>query len=446
MTEMPPLPPSLQTNPDTISPGEFWLDAYVTRSKQITPMAPHAFHLSAGLAILSTIVARRVVVNAWYGDRYPNLFIMWVAPSTIFKKSSTLDTASKILYTQWPYLLAPANITPEALVEIMAGKKPINYDELSQSQQEDWLKEAIYAGQKAFVVDECSGFLGSTRRDYNQGLVELLLKLYDCTPEYSRQTRGKGRETIRNAYLTFLGASTPQMMAPFIADPLNWTNGLLPRFLFALAPPEKPLFNLGNNEHDVDDLVPHLKRMDQKLPQRTTCEQETSVRCEMAPEAITLLQDYYKFTSYDAIDSMGDNEGLKAAYGRLHEHVLKIATLLATCDWADTDISHPEMSEGHLLRAIQIMETFRSSLHTLVDNAHRQQKESMDQKVLAGLGKAGPAGLTHRDLYKNFSLPADEVRASLERLVRSGQVRQSSRSPDGNGGRPTTYYHLGNAA
>ena len=84
-----------------------WLDRYAAYGMSISPMTPRAFHESAGLSLGATAIARRLHVPMRYGLVYPNLFVLWVARTTIFHKSTAMDAARDIARAAFPHLLAP---------------------------------------------------------------------------------------------------------------------------------------------------------------------------------------------------------------------------------------------------------------------------------------------------------------------------------------------------
>ena len=61
----------------------FWLDDYIDDASSKSPMTPKLFHESAGLTLGSAAIARRLVVELPFGPIYPNLFVVWIAQTTL---------------------------------------------------------------------------------------------------------------------------------------------------------------------------------------------------------------------------------------------------------------------------------------------------------------------------------------------------------------------------
>ena len=171
---------------------------------------------------------------------YPNLFAVWIAPSTLYHKSTALNKARYVLRETVPFLLAPQEATPEALYSDMSGKQPTNYNELPAEEQTQWLLERDFAAQRGLVTDEISGYLASAGKDYNAGLLESLMLFYDCEPKFTRSTVKNGRLTINNAYLSILGASTPAALRSYLTPEKAWGNGSWPRFAILTPDTARP--------------------------------------------------------------------------------------------------------------------------------------------------------------------------------------------------------------
>jgi len=75
-----------------------------------------------------------------------------------------------------------------------------------------------------------AGLFGAfNKKDYMQGLKDLIMELYDC-PDYADKDTQSGLTIVRNAYLSILGVTTPAGLSAAV-NTTDWDNGLLPRFL-----------------------------------------------------------------------------------------------------------------------------------------------------------------------------------------------------------------------
>ena len=140
-----------------------------------------------------------------FGDIFPNLFVCWIAPTTLWHKTTGLNIARRIAHESFPWLLAPQDMTPEAFLSDLAGREPTNLATMSSEDQKLWQLERDFCAQRGLAMDEMSGLMASAGRDYNAGLLEAFMRFYDCEPLNERSTRGQGRVVVRDAYLTMTG-------------------------------------------------------------------------------------------------------------------------------------------------------------------------------------------------------------------------------------------------
>ena len=221
----PPLAQDARFDPAVGHGAGAWIDTYTRCAHAISPMTPTLFHRSASLWLVGVAIARRLVVNVGFGPLFPNLSILWVAPTTLFRKSTALAVAREQARKTLAHLLLPQDSTPEALLFDLAGRSPSNLDDLPEADRNEFLLARDFAAQKALILDEASGLLASAGRDYNAGLLEALMRLLDCDPLYGRRTLGRGQVTVRHSYLSFLGATTPEAMGAHLKEGTLWHKG-----------------------------------------------------------------------------------------------------------------------------------------------------------------------------------------------------------------------------
>jgi hypothetical protein len=171
---------------------------------------PAAFHVQAGMAALSIALGNRVWCDGWARPIYPNLWMVLIASSG-FGKSVPLDMS-------------------EAIVRMAGLGDSVLPDSFSQ--------EALYATlsrqpRGIFYLQEFSAFIGSLQRQYNEGAIPWLTKVYDV-PDVDTRVLRKETITLRKPCITILGASSPDWFAESYKASLL-SGGFLARFLFAPA-------------------------------------------------------------------------------------------------------------------------------------------------------------------------------------------------------------------
>ena len=88
-----------------------------------TTDGPDEFIFMAGLAALGAIAGHNFYIRGAIGNRiYPNLYILIVAPSTLYRKSTAISIAEKVVRMYDKVLVYPAEFTPEQLLHILQNK------------------------------------------------------------------------------------------------------------------------------------------------------------------------------------------------------------------------------------------------------------------------------------------------------------------------------------
>lgn len=418
-----------------------WINDYMIYANKISPMTPLRFHLSSALWLISSIVARRLYVPMDFARIYPNIWVLWVARSTIFGKSTSMDLTRRIARRTVPHILAAEDMTPEGLLLDMSGAEPANLIQMRMDDQQAWTERRNFSGQRAWTIDEFSGLLAASSKDYNSGMLEILLKFYECADQYDRLTAGRGLQTIHNAYLSLLSASTPTAMASFLGTERLWGMGWWPRFAILVPDQERPdwILPAPPTETEADALSEKLRELYQRLPQPRWPEPPQSLPTLISKDAFDLWGAYNKALRYDLLTTALEDK-LWAAYGRLPIQALKIATLLAAMEWGDTP--SPQIELSHIYQALAITEDWRYCLHKAIALIEIESQDKLKQAVIQQVSKNDPVGVTERDICKalKHKKPA-EIERALDELLHAGEIT-SVEQQNSRGGPRTTRFVL----
>ncbi len=423
--DVPPLPEPVQDliNSDLAAQAGTWIDDYVAYAANVSPMTPVSFHESAALWLVSSSVARRVVLNMAFDHIYPNLWFAWVAPSTLFGKSTSMNLARRIALQAFPHLLTAEDMTPEGLIGDMSGREPNNLAQMTLQEQTAWQDRRDFAGQRAWTMDEFSGLLASAGRDYNAGLIETLMRFYDCTEKYSRLTAGRGMQTIKHSYLTLLSASTPTALTQHLMSERLWSMGWWPRFALLAPESNRPAWQEPKAQPPPDQLVTRIRTIYKRLPEPTWPEPTPDIPARLVGDSFQIWNRYNKALRYELLDSDCLDQRFWAAYGRMPVHALKVATILAILDWPEGE-ELPPVYPRHVMRAMQIVEGWRRSAHRVLDLASNQAENNLQQRVVQLITK-NPGGMTLRDVYKRMKrTKPKKIESMLDDLVLRGELRQ----------------------
>jgi hypothetical protein len=149
-----------------------WLAQYMDWAGTTGNQTPMIFHQAAGLWLLATAVGRRLYGEAPWGVKiYPNLYLMLVAGTTFYRKSTAYKLAEQVARQAIPHMLMPTPGSPERFQEALAGRMPSNFDKLVREQQERLTKAQPFAAQRGLLKDEVAGLFGAiNKRDYMVGV------------------------------------------------------------------------------------------------------------------------------------------------------------------------------------------------------------------------------------------------------------------------------------
>jgi hypothetical protein len=433
---VPALPEWAKMPPNLAKQVGAWLDLYTDYGRSVSPMTPRTFHESAGLWLASVAIARRLVLRMPYDDIYPNLFIVWLAETTLYRKSTALNIGRKLAREVLAHLMAPQDTTPEALLSDMAGYQPQNLGALPLAEQQEWEKSRDFSAQRGLVYDEMSGLMAGAGKDYNAGLLEAFLRFYDCDSHYDRSSRGQGRVVVKNSYLSILGASTPAAMSFHFKSERLWGLGWWPRFAI-LTPEGRPEWEEPRAEPRPSEIAQKLQVLYNRLPTAKYPDFPQPLEVKLGAGVYDAWSKYNRALSHELLtDELNPN--LKGTYGRLPTHALKIAMILAALDWSASDPA-PKIELPHLARAIEIAETWRASAHRALDLTTANMSSRVKDRITRLLAKY--PNMTERDLVKSLKdIDQNELHLALVEMVEIGDVVEVDAGPGAKGGRPTKRY------
>lgn len=410
-----------------------WLQAYVDYVAQIANTMPAEMNAAAALCLVSVAIARRVYFPTYFEPQvFPNLWVLIVAESTVWHKTTALNAARRLARAVMPHLLLPEESSADRLIQELAGMDPANYNQLTMFDQERWRRAKMFAAQRGLVIDEASSLFGSFQKDYNVGKVETLLKCFDCDEERVHTTVRHGNLYLRWLHMSLLGATTPAAIQK-AASLQMWQMGFWPRFA-VLVPSRLFPDRVVHPEEKVyrpavlDDTLANLVA---RLPQPKPDGFEDRAR---PPDALAVTFDKAVWEHWRAYSDcmlydlqhpdVTSDDRLRKMYGRLPVALLKVATLLATLDWP-VDAQAPHVAVSHYARAHQIVEGWRANAARFITVMDQPLAgEDHEQRLMRAVREMGQAGTlaTTRNLYRALHWERAKVLGLLEDLRRDGLV------------------------
>ncbi len=420
--------------------GQF-LDLFTGYILEVVNTLPREMAEAAALTVVSMAVARRLCLPTYFDDLYPILWTLWIAPSTVFHKTTALNLVRRLIREVMPHLLLPQESSNDRLLQNMAGIQPSNYDQLSLFDQEQWRLSARFAGQRGIVVDEASSVFGSFDKEYNRGKIETFLTAFDCEEQKVHETNKHGAIYLRHLYMPFLGATTP-VSIQFANTTFMWESGFWPRF--TLLVPER-LFPAKSDRREgrvarPPELEQALRRLLHHLPEPAHSADPHAP--PEPPQALTVTledgvwahwQEYNEALSYEfQHPERVPDYRLRLIGGRLPVKLLRVALLLAALDWQPEQASAPRITLGHYARAHQITEGWRVNAYRFVELMNRRPDSAHhEQRLVEAIQRLTEAQMpaTTRELVRLTHWERELVETLLRQMEADGAVeRERSQS------------------
>lgn len=452
---VPPLPGKAQLDDALVKAalqvGRFHRDCADWLARK-SPMTPHIFLESAPLWAVGLAIARRCVLRLSFDDIYPNLYFLWVAPTTYYHKSTGLKAITRLVRGAFQHLLLPETTTPEMLMAKLAGQKPANYEMLLPVEKKLEEHGIRFAGQRGMSIDEASKML--IPKKYMEGHAEALMQLFDAPDRMERELRGDGKLIIYNPALSLIGATTPAMLARYLGD-AEWESGLMARIL-ALTPTEKDVPYVVSEpsselHQTMEGLKARLLRIHNAFPAPPDWEALYSadepatlpvIEAWLEP-AVMARFNLYSEAMHELTDPRrGLDERLRGNYGRFPVLAMKIALILSVMDWVeDGTKAAPRISLAHWGRAQMFTETYRASAHRLLAELNISQDVKNEQKILDFIARAQKEQPpTKREIHRGTGIRnRKEAYAAVDALLESGVIETLERKT---GGRSAHIYRL----
>jgi hypothetical protein len=156
---------------------------------------PGIFALWVAISTVGATLGRNVYLDQGFFQVHPNTYIVLIANSACCRKSTSIGMAQHFLSMVNPKVNTfSQKMTPEALIGTLSG---IDVD----SKQTTIIPSAVGIA----IADELSTLID--KNSFASGMIALLTSLYD-SKDFEYNTRGRGKEPIKNPCLSILGGST----------------------------------------------------------------------------------------------------------------------------------------------------------------------------------------------------------------------------------------------
>lgn len=331
-----------------------WLSSYLEYTKPLE--SPTSYHIWSGIGVVAACLGRRVWADVGFRV-YPNLYIVLVGGAGKCRKTSAITAATSLVENLTDVKLSADSITREALIRA-----------LKQSEQMMTKKDGkIYTHSSLTIISkELSVFLGTGNHD----LLSLLTDLYDCSNRWEYRTKGSGIDTIFNAWLNLLGASTPA-----------WLVGSMPLTAIGGGFTSRVIFI-------VEDNVRHKNAfpiLDKALAKRLSMDLEEMSMMVGRINMTTKAKDFFEYWYINKDDNTLTDPRFLGYMERKHVHLIKTALILCACDKE----ANNEMKEIHLIQALQFLDDIEKNMTRAFGAAGRSPIAADIDTILTTIRNAG---------------------------------------------------------
>ena len=379
-----------------------YLDWTLPRSE-----SPETMILWSGLLAIASALKRKVKIPAKIMggyDIYPNIYVIFVAPPGVARKSTTVGRAEVLLHEVDDIRMASTAVSASKLVSDLA-------DTLD--------------GSLTILPSELGTFMNVS----NEEMYDLLTDLFDNKTAYTYSTRMHGLETVKEPCVNFLAATTPRWVEQQM--PLHVIGGGFASrviFIFEDAPRQRQLY------YDIDEKQVKMMKEALSADLKHIAEITGTFRHE-SKKTRGLIEDWYQ--GLDVIAAAA-GPGVEGYFNRKHIHVHKLMMLLSVAE-SDKLV----LTKTHFEKALVILEAIEAKMPHALVYAGQNPLAEMTWKVWDYV-KSGNV-LTEKAIIRRFhvDLGSDGLSEVLGTLVRTGAIE---RIPNYNDSKKPAYRAIAGAS
>lgn len=357
-----------------------WIDGFVEYSSELP--APIEFRKWGAIATLAGALERRVFIKTATGLLYPNMFLMLVAPPAV-GKSVIINEVNNFWKSAGVLHIAPKSATKEGFLDFLADSA-----------------STLNTGAKVFEVYHAAlvpaSEFGNFVPQHDTAWLNVLNELYDCTDDFTTQTRGKGVLKIKNTCMTMLSGSQPQFLAdllPETAFGMGFTSRLL--MIYAGQKVKVSIFNTN----------PTNAKLYQELKKDLSEIASIAGEFDLSDEALHYLEALHD----DDIPPTPTHPKLQNYNGRRLLHLLKLSMVFSI-----SEDSNLHIDKTHVEKALEYLVDVESDMPQIFKEmsvgSHGQVLEEAYQF------------LQHEFIRAKNPIPEVQLRRFLDRRVPVNQI------------------------
>ena len=386
-----------------------FLKAYTQYGERLTD-APPLFHLYVGMGLLAAALGNGCWVSAWGRRVCANLWIILLAPSGMFRKTTAVNIGAGILTEALPGLIYPSEWSFEALQATMASKP-----------------------SGVLMIREFRRFFQALGRDYAGGSKELLVDAFDNPELDVRRTKLGGETVIKFPAPSILAATTSDWFEKSLQED-DVGGGVLSRMVMVRAEERGEWRGLGAMPSDADhhqrqSLCKHLKAVNATMRGQVDYSQ---IREPFNAWLQTHESSWFGRCSPE----------LAGTIARSGANALKL-TMIFQADAEPSTVLSPAAFE----RARQMVEDLNERTAQLLDEGLGHGRDAKErQRIAEAIRGALPGALEHSVALRSSHLSARAFQRHIETLVEAAEISVETVRPESGHGKASKGYRSLNGA
>lgn len=373
-----------------------WLEGYRIFSEGTE--SPPVFHFWIALGTIAGAAQRKILLDLDYFQVYCNMYLVLVSPPGRSRKTTALRMGEKLLQQAQDY-------GQEIHFSTQASSVAALIKQLASIQNKD------HQSMTAFIKE-----LGSLLGSKSTETTDFLTDIYDCNPNWDKQTIGRGLEKIERPWFNILGATTPQWMGENLSQTAI-EGGFVSRTVFIYE------------DQRIRVALPHLSE-DQKTIRRALVHDLAEIASlkgefRLNDEAKEFYTHWYENTLDKEI---GKDFRLTGFYERKHIHVLKVAMILRLAMAETTSEDDFILTQTDIEAAIGILTEIEPGMAKAFSAVGKNIYSTDLDRILAQVRGGGSA--TYKEILAAniHAVEKDTIDKLLESLVQMGTVRYDKES------------------
>lgn len=364
-----------------------WLEAYGEYTSGTEP--PAHFNLWVGLGTIAGAAQRKIFFEHEYFRTYSNMYVVLVSEPGTGRKSTALRLGKNIL---------------KGIVEY--GEE-INFTTQASSVAAMVSTMAKIQNREHQSVTTFSSELGSLLGSNSVEMVDFLTDIWDCEPDWDKQTISRGLEKIPFPWLNLLAGTTPQ-----------WLGDNLPKTAVDGGFVARTIFVYG----DSNKLVAWPQLTDRQRELRRDLMHDLALIARLrgvftaTPAARKFYQDWYEDPR--RIKQEADFR-IKSYYTRKPVHVLKTAMAIALSESDDL-----VLDTRHIQAALLLLEQIEPDMSKAFISVGRNLYSTDLERIRDQIYRSG--GMSYGEIIAAniHSVPKDKLDELLSSLIDAGWVKR----------------------